>query len=170
MGGGDADQGVSMRILYQHGARYRESTVDCARRLAEAGAQVRTIGDRIPDMTVFDQDIGILEAVVGQQACVLIREASILRFMTISFDISWVMSQPFFTPTIEGLSDDLHKRIMHLLAEGSTDKLIARRLGISERSCQRYVKKVMDRLGAQSRFQAGYLMGASYADFIRDGS
>lgn len=152
-------RGVGMRILYQHGARYHPPTVECSRHLAALGAEIRAIGDRIPDMTVFDQSVGIMEAVAGRYAAVLVRESVVLNFMIASFDISWVSSDPFFTPAPEGLSDDLSRRIVSLLAEGNSDKIIARRLGISERTCQRYVRKVMDGIGAKSRFQAGYLMG-----------
>jgi len=121
-------RGVSMRILYQHGARYHSPTVECSRRLAALGAEIRAIGDCMPDMTVFYQSVGIMEAVAGRYAAVLIRESAVLNFMIASFDISWVMSDPFFTTVPEGLSDDLSRRIVSLLAEGSSDKMSARRL------------------------------------------
>lgn len=48
-------------------------------------------------------------------------------------------------------------RIVRLLAEGWTDAQVAQRLGVSERTVQRHIRRVMLLLGARSRFQAGVL-------------
>jgi DNA-binding CsgD family transcriptional regulator len=49
----------------------------------------------------------------------------------------------------------VERRIVWLLGSGVTDAVAARRLSITERQYRRYVAKVMTRLGATSRFQAG---------------
>ncbi|MFD5418680.1 helix-turn-helix transcriptional regulator [Streptomyces sp. NPDC127069] len=50
--------------------------------------------------------------------------------------------------------------IVRLLSEGLEDKVIARRLGMSERTCQRHIAEIMRAVGAKSRFQAWYLLSA----------
>ena len=45
--------------------------------------------------------------------------------------------------------------ILDLLARGYTDDVVAARLGLARRTYRRRLRLVMDRLGAQSRFQAG---------------
>jgi ATP/maltotriose-dependent transcriptional regulator MalT len=154
-------QGVTMRILYQHAARYHQPTVAYAERVTELGAEIRTIGDQLAEMTVFDLNIGIMEVNNGRHTTVLVREPNILNFMAASFDRSWVSGQPFFSPNLMELSDDISQLIVDLLVDGGSDKSIARRLGISERTCQRHVRNVMKNIGARSRFQAGYLIGAA---------
>jgi DNA-binding NarL/FixJ family response regulator len=47
--------------------------------------------------------------------------------------------------------------LIGFLAAGETDAAIARRLGITRRTLQRRLRPVLERLGAQSRFQAGVL-------------
>ena len=42
-----------------------------------------------------------------------------------------------------------------ILAAGTTDEAVARRLGLSRRTVQRQMQQLMRRLGADSRFQAG---------------
>ncbi|MBW1598593.1 response regulator transcription factor [Streptomyces sp. JJ38] len=42
-----------------------------------------------------------------------------------------------------------------MLVRGLTDRAVARRLGLSERTVRRMVAHLMDRLGAASRFEAG---------------
>ncbi|MCH0561742.1 hypothetical protein I3F60_07075 [Streptomyces sp. MUM 136J] len=51
--------------------------------------------------------------------------------------------------------DDLKRAILHLMAEGAKDEMIARRLGVSLRTCRRHVAEILENLGASSRFQAG---------------
>ena len=47
--------------------------------------------------------------------------------------------------------------ILELLAQGYTDEVVARRLGLARRTYRRRLRSVMDRLGARSRFQVGVL-------------
>ncbi|MDQ3981860.1 MAG: hypothetical protein M3271_04170 [Actinomycetota bacterium] len=39
-----------------------------------------------------------------------------------------------------------------------TDEMAARRLGLSRRTFRRRLKALMDKLGARSRFQAGFML------------
>ncbi|MDQ3916806.1 MAG: LuxR C-terminal-related transcriptional regulator [Actinomycetota bacterium] len=45
-----------------------------------------------------------------------------------------------------------------LLVTGMTDEMAARRLGLSRRTFRRRLKALMDKLGARSRFQAGFML------------
>ncbi|MCZ0982437.1 hypothetical protein O1L60_35735 [Streptomyces diastatochromogenes] len=46
---------------------------------------------------------------------------------------------------------------MGLLAEGAKDEVIARRMGMSLRTCRRHIADLLEELGAESRFQGGVL-------------
>ncbi|KOG32387.1 hypothetical protein ADK34_09305 [Streptomyces viridochromogenes] len=46
---------------------------------------------------------------------------------------------------------------MGLLAQGAKDEVIARRLGMSLRTCRRHIAELLEELGAESRFQGGAL-------------
>jgi DNA-binding CsgD family transcriptional regulator len=56
------------------------------------------------------------------------------------------------------------RALLHLLATGMTDKLVGRRLGITERTVRRRVSDLMTLLNAESRFQLG--VNASIAGLI----
>jgi DNA-binding NarL/FixJ family response regulator len=51
------------------------------------------------------------------------------------------------------------RALLALLATGATDEAAASRLGLSSRTVRRRLRAAMDKLGATSRFQAGYLAG-----------
>jgi DNA-binding CsgD family transcriptional regulator len=156
---------VVMRSIYQHTARYDAPTIAYVERVAGLGAQVRTLGDNLMRMIVFDHDLGIMEVPDDRYSAVVIREANIVSFMISAFDRAWITAEPFPTSfarrEVKLVSEDLRQLIVSLLAEGRDDKSIARRLGMSERTCQRYVRDIMLQLGAKTRFQAGYLIRAA---------
>jgi DNA-binding NarL/FixJ family response regulator len=53
--------------------------------------------------------------------------------------------------------EPLEREVLRRLTSGSTDEAAARELGLAVRTYRRVVARVMVRLGARSRFQAGFL-------------
>jgi DNA-binding CsgD family transcriptional regulator len=80
-------------------------------------------------------------------------------------DASWPRSPSTLPPGPPRALDDgvgtgltgsaLKSQIIMLLAEGAKDEAVARRLGISLRTCRRHVADILDQLESSSRFQAG---------------
>jgi DNA-binding NarL/FixJ family response regulator len=62
-------------------------------------------------------------------------------------------------PVLRGAEVELKQQIILLLAEGAKDETVARRLGLSLRTCRRHIAEILDHLDASSRFQAGYRAG-----------
>ncbi|KOU41294.1 hypothetical protein ADK55_28925 [Streptomyces sp. WM4235] len=160
-------RGVRMRTIYQHTARYSRPTAAYVERVTALGAQVRTLGDGLMRMLVFDRHTGLMAVPDRGGAALVVREPSVVHFMTSAFDRSWSDAEPFpVTVSPEAartLSDELRQTIVRLLSEGLEDKVIARRLGMSERTCQRHIAEIMRAVGAKSRFQAGYLLSTAAA-------
>lgn len=50
---------------------------------------------------------------------------------------------------------DQEKTVLRMAAEGMTDEVIGRRLGLTSRTVRRHMANAMERVGAQSRLQAG---------------
>lgn len=53
------------------------------------------------------------------------------------------------------------RRLLALLARGCTDQDAAAKLGWSRRTLQRNLERAMRKLGARSRFEAGFLLSRS---------
>lgn len=155
-------RGVRMRTLYQHTARYSRPTAAYVDRVTARGAQVRTLGDGLMRMIVIDGRTALMAVPDTAGAALVVREPAVLHFMTEAFERSWVEAEPFASSVSPDqarlLSDELRRMIVRMLAEGLEDKVIARRLGMSERTCQRHIAEVMRAVGAKSRFHAGYLL------------
>ncbi|MFI6343989.1 LuxR C-terminal-related transcriptional regulator [Streptomyces sp. NPDC050560] len=157
-------RGVLMRTLYQHTAQFSQATLAFVERVTAQGAEIRTLGDAFSRLIVFDRDTAFIGLRDDPRGAALVRDPSVVAFMVEAFDRAWVQARPF--PSAVGrkeavaASDAVKADIVRILLAGEDDKAIARRMGMSVRTCQRHINEVMARAGARNRVQAGYLLGA----------
>jgi predicted DNA-binding transcriptional regulator len=151
-------RGVRMRTLYQHASRYHAPTQVYVERLSAIGSQVRTLTELPGRMIAFDRQVVLLPHATVRGGAVAIRDPSTVTFLCDAFERAWNTATPFSAPpAVSQVQASLKRSILHMLSEGMRDEGIARRLGISLRTCRKYIAEIFEDLGAESRFQAGYL-------------
>jgi DNA-binding CsgD family transcriptional regulator len=153
-------RGVTFRALYQHTARTQLSMRAHVATIVEAGAQVRTADQLAERMFIFDREVAFIPKRSSPDqppGAVVVREPVLISFLCALFDQFWVSAVPFVTegPGYQNVSDDLRRAVLSLLAQGLKDEVVARRLGMSVRTCRRHIASLMQELGAESRFEAG---------------
>ncbi|MFJ4090591.1 LuxR C-terminal-related transcriptional regulator [Kitasatospora sp. NPDC089913] len=148
-------RGVRMRSLYQHATRFDQPTRLHAEQLIGAGAEIRTLPEVLPQMIIVDGALALLPARSG--GALVIREPDLLSYLLDVFARDWENATPFATgpQAAHDIAVTVKQSILVLLAKGLKDESIARRLGISLRTCRRHVSEILEGLGAHSRFQAG---------------
>jgi hypothetical protein len=154
------ERGVEMRILYQHTARASLATRAYVRQVSGAGAQVRTIGEIIERLIIFDRRTALIpqdRSGSGIKGATIIDEPTIVAFLCSIHDNAWTNAQPFEPDSIEyeQTAGTLRSSILLLMSQGLKDAVIARRVGMATRTCRRYISALMEEVGATSRFQAG---------------
>lgn len=155
-------RGVQMRTLYQHTAQYSATTAAYVEIVTGLGAEVRTLGDGFMRMIAFDREAVVIELRNNPKGALIIREPNIIDFLIATFERMWCQAEEF--PANHGrdqailASDKTKADIIRLLVAGEQDKVIARRMGMTVRTCQRHIAKIMERIGAKSRIHAGYLL------------
>jgi DNA-binding NarL/FixJ family response regulator len=80
--------------------------------------------------------------------------------ITALFDQVWFTATPLGDETRNPDGIGLRaaeRQILRMLAEGLTDEMISRRIGVSVRTVRRTIAELSERLKAGSRFQAGVL-------------
>jgi hypothetical protein len=152
--------GVGLRIVSPHRDRADFAARAKAKRLTEGGAQIRTLTEVPQAAVVFDRALAVmfnLADPAGQPTARRVRDPNVVRFLISLFDQLWEGATPFASdePGYAGASDDLQQSIARLMAQGYTDEVVARRLGMSVRTCRRHIAALLQNLDAVSRFQAG---------------
>jgi DNA-binding CsgD family transcriptional regulator len=157
------DRGIRMRTLYQHSARSNLATQGYVESLTAAGAEYRTAAELPDRAVVFDRAVAFLPARAEDgsgEAAVLVRDPDIVSYLCRVFDQLWATATPFTGSSeaaYRAVGDDLRRALLGMLAGGDKDEVIARRLGMSLRTCRRHIADAMLALGAESRFQGGVL-------------
>ncbi|MFE5301961.1 response regulator transcription factor [Streptomyces sp. NPDC056632] len=155
-------RGVRMRTLYQHTAQYHPNTTAYVEIVSDLGAEVRTLGEGFMRMLAFDGEIVVIEQKGNPEAALVVRAPSVVSFAVAAFELMWLQADLFplnlsRAQTIQ-VSNKTKEDIIRLLVQGESDKVIARRMGMTVRTCQRHIAKIMERIGARSRVHAGYLL------------
>jgi DNA-binding CsgD family transcriptional regulator len=159
------ERGVRMRNIYLDSIRNDPRTVAYARWLAELGGECRTVPALPMRLIVFDRELGIvpIDPEDTTAGAVLIQGPGLIAALTSLFDQMWASASPLGRNKRQrprgddGVPSAQERELLRLLAQGLTDELVARRLGVSVRTMRRVAADLMERLGARSRFQAGAL-------------
>lgn len=121
--------------------------------------RIRTTWAELRAMVIVDDVAALIPSLEADPALTVsvVRQRSVVGQLAQFFETAWLQSTPPDEP-VRGCSEaeaDLKSRIILLLAEGAKDETVARRLGISLRTCRRHVAEILGQLDASSRFQAG---------------
>ncbi|WP_344978570.1 helix-turn-helix transcriptional regulator [Streptosporangium fragile] len=158
------DRGAALRIVYLDSVRNDQSTTRYAFWLTGRGGRVRTAPSLPLRMIVFDRQAALvpMNPEDSGAGAVLLRGAGVVAALVALFERTWEAATPLGGEPRrdeKGLSSQ-EREILRLLSLGLTDEVVARRLDVSVRTLRRATADLMERLGARSRFQAGYLAAA----------
>jgi sugar-specific transcriptional regulator TrmB/DNA-binding CsgD family transcriptional regulator len=153
-------RGVTMRVLYQHTSRTSLATKSYVHALTSAGGMVRTTTEMFARLIIFDRQIAFFSEPgesSGPSGAVIVTEPRVVSFLYRYYNHAWNTAYPFtaadnFPATA---ANGLQASILDCLALGLTDEVIARRLGMSVRTCRRHIAELLTMLNSTSRFQAG---------------
>lgn len=160
------DRGVRIRTIYQHTARSDLATRSYVRDISAEGAEVRTADELIDRMIIYDRETVFLperKSASKTPGAAIVREPTLVAFLCAVFEHLWDGATPF-NPDSQSTSsgtDDLRASIIRLMAKGYKDEMVARRLGMSVRTCRRHISEITEQLEATSRFQAGFNVALS---------
>ncbi|WP_051845129.1 hypothetical protein [Streptomyces globisporus] len=157
------ERGVRIRTLYPHAVLAHPYIQAHFAKMTDHGSRLRTSDQVAERIIVFDREVAVLPDRVrpsGDVGAVVVREPAVVDYLYRSLDSLWSTATPFCAaPGGFGYGQangDLRRAIVELLALGHKDEGVARRLSMSVRACRRHIAAIMESLGAESRFQAGY--------------
>ncbi len=119
------------------------------------GADIRTTMELPVDAVLIDDEVVVLADPDGD--AVALRLPSMVRVTAELTARMWASAAPVgFSEHLDDAELSVRERkLLILLANGSTDSVAATELNVSVRTVRRVIADIMDRLGARSRFEAG---------------
>lgn len=153
------ERGVAVRSIYQDSFRNDAATLQYVRWLATLGGETRTVPILPMQLVIVDRESALvpLDPSDGRRGALALRGPGMIAAICALFDQFWRDGVPWGQPPTRGehgLTAVEHE-LLWLLAQGMTDEVAARRLGLSLRTVRRMASELMTRLSAHSRFEAG---------------
>jgi DNA-binding Lrp family transcriptional regulator len=150
-------RGVRWRAVYHPDALELPGAVTGIRDLVALGEQARVLAYVPFKMQLVDDRMAIValdsDSPVARAA--LVYPSALLEALAIVFESCWQRAIPLDTAAGEAEISDEDRLLLTLLAAGVKDDAIGRQLGLSVRTMRRRVRRLLDLLGTQTRFQAG---------------
>lgn len=168
-------RGVRVRTIYAQSVLQTPRHARYLRSLADIGAEVRLVDHAPYDLLIYDRLVVCMPADPDNppQAMIVVRGSALVKIHVAMYEDYWLRSVPFeqgaHPGSGAGESAELSPQervIIRLMADGLSDDQIARKTGVHRRTVQRAVAKVMKRLNAASRFEAGIKL-AQDSEFAR---
>ncbi|MBT3153778.1 helix-turn-helix transcriptional regulator [Streptomyces sp. CHD11] len=128
---------------------------------AEPDCRVRTVPSLPVHLLLVDRSLALLPAHPRDpwHRVVQITLPGVVEALSSLFERAWESAIPLDSsgPGLDGNGlSPREKELLRLMARGLNDEAIRRRLGVSLRTVRRIVAELCARLGAASRFEAGY--------------
>ncbi|RPK62762.1 Bacterial regulatory protein, LuxR family [Streptomyces sp. ADI96-02] len=155
-------RGARMRHIYQHPARYSSSVRDYLSQVPATHLQVRTTELTVERLIIVDRSAAFIPASPDRGSALQIRNPALVAYLTQVYEVLWAQAVPLDEHHRTGVPDARVTAVQHsiarLLAEGHVDDVVARKMGISVRTCRAHIAKLMRTLGATSRTHLGALL------------
>ncbi|WP_067833410.1 LuxR C-terminal-related transcriptional regulator [Nocardia lijiangensis] len=152
-------EGIRYQTLYQDTIYQDAERLRHALSTNASGAQARTLPEPPFKLIIADDERAnlVLHADERRPDPMGLRftGSPALRLLVRTFDVLWSLAAPISVNPAADELDERDKAILTLMGLGATDDTIARRLGMSRRTVVRRTARLLERLGASTRFQAG---------------
>ncbi|MGW4380545.1 LuxR C-terminal-related transcriptional regulator [Kitasatospora sp. NPDC004531] len=153
------ERGVTADVLYQPISRRTPHTVAYAATATGWGMRLRVLDEPFARMMIFDRKTAIISASADNRTAAFIEDRAVVAHLVTVFQRDFARAERVPWQALDGgrLPEPL-RRVGELLAEGLTQRAIASRLGVGERTVAAHISRLREHYGAQTLFQLGRLM------------
>ncbi|MCX4747560.1 winged helix-turn-helix transcriptional regulator [Kitasatospora sp. NBC_01287] len=150
------ERGVRMRVLYQPPARLDPEHRDYAACATRLGFRLRILDEPFRRALIFDREMAVVSAVEGHWTATFIEDPVLVEVVVAGFERDWARAERVRWE--EPVAAESDGPLVALLARGLTQRAIATRLGLSERTVAAQISRLRERHDARTLFQLGWQM------------
>ena len=155
------ERGVEARVVYDTTSLAIPNRLELRRRAAAMGEKQRVYDGLPVKLAIADRKWALIPLAVDQadmeRGALIVRESALLDALTLLFDLIWQRGSPLPEAADRGEAPEraADRELLALLSAGVKDETIARHLGVTQRTIERRVRRLMESLDATTRFQLG---------------
>ncbi|MCC9311267.1 LuxR family transcriptional regulator [Kitasatospora sp. RB6PN24] len=153
------NRGVGMRIIYQPGARTDPATVDYAAHVTALGWRVRILDEPFHRALVFDRRVAVVSGYRDNTVASFIEDPVLVALVVDRFERDWARAE-----RVRWNRSSKPDPLVPLLAQGLTQRAIAKRLRLSERTVAAQIARLREEYDAESLFQLGWQVRGEQPD------
>ncbi|MFJ8040038.1 LuxR family transcriptional regulator [Kitasatospora sp. NPDC096147] len=153
-------RGVRLRTVYQPAVLSSPETVGHAALLTGAGARIRVLDEPYQRMLIIDRRVAVVPAGVGLGQADFITDPLVVACLIGVFERDWERAEQvaWVDPAQSGPLPEAAGWVGRLLATGLTQKAVASRLGLGERTVAGHISRLREQHGARTSYQLGWRM------------
>ncbi|WP_232734255.1 LuxR C-terminal-related transcriptional regulator [Kitasatospora sp. CB02891] len=152
-------RGAVVDVLYQPLTRHTPHTVAYASDATDWGVRLRVLDEPFARMMVFDRRVAVISASTETLAAAFIEDRAVVDHLVAVFRRDWARAVRVPWHDLTGRQiPETPRRVGELLATGLTQRAVASRLGLSERTVAAHIARLRERYDAETLFQLGWLM------------
>ncbi|MGW6917549.1 LuxR C-terminal-related transcriptional regulator [Kitasatospora sp. NPDC054939] len=159
-------RGCSLRTVYQPVSAAEPAVLDYIAEVTRLGSRIRVLDEPFQRMIVFDRAVAVISANDDHSTAAFISDPAAVGFLVGAFERDWARADTvdWAAALAQGPTHGGPDRVGRLLAKGLTQRAVATRLGLSERTVAAHIARLRERHGAQTLFQLGWLMRGGRGD------
>ncbi|WP_371517931.1 LuxR C-terminal-related transcriptional regulator [Kitasatospora sp. NBC_01300] len=153
-------RGGTLRTIYEVSARLDPVTVAFAARSTELGAAIRVLPVPFTRLMIFGRAVAVIPAASDHSSAAFVEDPAVVDFLVRDFELHWRQAEGvnWAVLAVGGAEPTIHEQVGRLLAQGLTQRAIASRLGLSERTIAGHIARLRELYDAETLFQLGWQM------------
>ncbi|MFF1647920.1 helix-turn-helix domain-containing protein [Streptomyces sp. NPDC058240] len=162
------DRGVDFRVVAAKNYLDGHDVVRDVRAAVMAGIELRMVDSLPLKMVVSDRERAMVPLDMadsgGEPSAIVVHRSGLLTALVHLFEKEWAQARPMYTtvtgvreePAVDHRPTEEELEVLALLLAGISDRRAASQLGLSIRTVERRIRRLMDLAGVESRLQLGW--------------
>ncbi|MFE1322465.1 hypothetical protein [Kitasatospora phosalacinea] len=155
---GVLQRGGTTRSIYQPSARYSSPTLEYVETMTTAGSQIRTLDEPFTILIIIDRRVAVIPGSQDKSQAAFVSDQAVVSYLVQYFESLWGRALPFQAsrevPPV--VLSSLRRQIIRSMSRGVGHRVIARNLGLSERTLARHIAEMREDYGVDTLFQLGW--------------